>query len=137
MAKYQDQLKRVERYFQRVENLCKGIGDNEGAWIYCDDVYTFFMHCYHLKDYLKNDSEYTRHTNSEIENYILPSPQPSPLKGEGALMEMQCIVSVSDRLISCSVDGLIILQTPVSADKGRYLPSVQIENNLLVVNVNK
>ena len=70
MSKYQDQLKRVERYYKKIEDLPCGVGETEKSWLYCDDIYTFFMHCYHLKDYLKNDPEYTKHTNSEIESYI-------------------------------------------------------------------
>jgi hypothetical protein len=35
-----------------------------------DDVYSFFIHCYHIKDWLKNDSDYNKHSNKEIETYI-------------------------------------------------------------------
>lgn len=28
------------------------------------------MHCYHVKDWLKNDPEYTSHSNSEIEKFV-------------------------------------------------------------------
>lgn len=35
-----------------------------------DDIYAFFQNCYHIKDYLKNDPAYTKHTNSQIESYI-------------------------------------------------------------------
>jgi len=60
MSNYQTQFNRAEKYYSRFS----------ASEAYFDDIYTFFMHCYHIKDYLKHDSGYTSHTNQEIEEYI-------------------------------------------------------------------
>jgi hypothetical protein len=50
--KYLEQYERMRRSYDRFRET---LGDKIPA-DYEDDVYAFFMHCYHLKDWLKNDS---------------------------------------------------------------------------------
>ncbi len=52
--KYLEQWERVKRWYKRIEKIkrsCpKGYTDDDCL----DEVYAFFMNCYHLKDWLKN-----------------------------------------------------------------------------------
>jgi len=67
---YSEQVERAERYFARIGKTAAGTGDlHAGNW-FADDLVTFFMHCYHIKDWLKNDSSYSKHTNGAIEQHI-------------------------------------------------------------------
>ncbi len=70
MTQYQNQFDRVERYYARFKEINDGREHNAHSESYFDDIYAFFMHCYHLKNFLKNDSAYTKYNNSEIENHI-------------------------------------------------------------------
>jgi hypothetical protein len=46
---YLEQLERVRRFFARLSN------ENRDAVEYDDDLWSFFQHCWHFKDWLKND----------------------------------------------------------------------------------
>jgi hypothetical protein len=56
-SKYREQFNRVKRWYERFAEI-----DNETVHIYPSDhyqgeVYAFFLNCYHLKDWIKNDDE--------------------------------------------------------------------------------
>jgi hypothetical protein len=70
MALFEKQLERVRRYYNRFKTINNGRIHSEPSETYLDDIYTFFMHCYHLKDWLKKDPAYIKHTDQEIENYV-------------------------------------------------------------------
>ena len=60
-----EQLQRVNRYYARIESISKGRSDplhyaaNEELIEYeDDDVYSFFVHCYHLVDWIRQDPDY-------------------------------------------------------------------------------
>ena len=74
MSNYQSQINRAKRYYSRFKQINDGREHDSFSETYFDDIYTFFMHCYHIKDYLKNDPGYTTHTNQEIEDYISNTP---------------------------------------------------------------
>lgn len=68
---YEEQVERATRYYERFKRANDGMPRGERAedeWF--DDVYAFFHFCYHIKDYLKNDPAYTKHTAAEIEAYV-------------------------------------------------------------------
>jgi hypothetical protein len=46
---YVEQFRRMERFLGRIEN------DDRGADDYDDDLWSFFQHCWHLKDWVAND----------------------------------------------------------------------------------
>lgn len=54
-----DQLRRVERYLARVERHAAGVSSWGESYPddAQDDVFSFFIHCYALADWLKNDPE--------------------------------------------------------------------------------
>lgn len=53
---YLEQLDRVRRWYNRFKNINDGIVHNQPSEYYQDEVYAFFLNCYHLKDWIKNDS---------------------------------------------------------------------------------
>lgn len=71
---HEEQTGRAERYYRRFERLYMGVEDAADVAHFMDDVYTFFLHCYHIKDWLKNDPDFTAHSASEIENYVSTTP---------------------------------------------------------------
>ena len=50
MARWTEQLERVGRWLRRAEN------QNREREEYEDDLWAFFQNCWHLKDWIKNDS---------------------------------------------------------------------------------
>jgi hypothetical protein len=42
---------------------------------YQDDLYAFFINCYHLKDWVKNDPEISTEVKGDIENFIANSEE--------------------------------------------------------------
>lgn len=52
-TKYLEQWERVKRFYVKIQNLDKG-GANLNDDECLDDVYGFFIHCFHLKDWINN-----------------------------------------------------------------------------------
>jgi hypothetical protein len=53
--KYLEQYERMQRFYDRFRQIKPGLTDKISS-DYEDDVYAFFLHCYHLKDWVKNDT---------------------------------------------------------------------------------
>jgi len=54
-AKYREQYDRMKRWYIRFASLNQGRPHNVPSDNYLEDIYAFFMNCYHLKDWIKND----------------------------------------------------------------------------------
>jgi len=54
---WKDQWERLERFYKRFEDIDKGRIHNMESSNYEDEVYTFFIFCYHLKDWIKQDKK--------------------------------------------------------------------------------
>jgi hypothetical protein len=52
--KYLEQYERMQRSYDRFREINSRLADKVSS-DYEDDVYSFFMHCYHLKDWIRND----------------------------------------------------------------------------------
>ena len=52
--KYLEQYERMQRSYDRFREINSRLADKVSS-DYEDDVFAFFMHCYHLKDWIKND----------------------------------------------------------------------------------
>ena len=65
---YREQLQRLERNYQRFAQIDQGRRHDMGCLNYLDEVYSFFLNCYHLKDWLINDSGFPG--KHDVENYI-------------------------------------------------------------------
>ena len=54
-GKYIEQFERVKRWYGRMIKINQGLQHNLPSDNYQDEVYAFFLNCYHLKDWIKND----------------------------------------------------------------------------------
>jgi hypothetical protein len=69
LHKYQEQFERVKRWYSRFEKIDKGQLHNVPSDYYQDEVYAFFLNCYHLKDWIKNDPS-VGPVAAEVEDFI-------------------------------------------------------------------
>jgi len=65
------QLERAKRYLGRIRKIYSGVFSTSGhsKESYDDDVISFFIHCYHIRDWLIHLEEFNV-TKSEIDLYI-------------------------------------------------------------------
>lgn len=68
-SKYLEQFDRVKRWYQRFVTIDEGRQHNLPSDNYQDEVYAFFVNCYHLKDWIKND-ESVGATAAKVEDFI-------------------------------------------------------------------
>lgn len=67
---YINQYNRVKRWYERfISTSTNKIYDMPTDY-YQDDLYAFFINCYHLKDWIKNDPEIPGKVKNDIENFI-------------------------------------------------------------------
>ena len=71
---YQEQFERVKRWYKRFKEINNGQIHDKPSEFYEDDVYAFFMNCYHLKDWIKKDPAAASVENI-VENYITNNPE--------------------------------------------------------------
>ncbi len=64
-----DQLNRVIRWYRRFQQINEGIQKSASFEGQYDDMLAFFMNCYHLKDWIKNDIS-DDSLNTVVEDYI-------------------------------------------------------------------
>jgi hypothetical protein len=55
LPKYQEQFERMKRSYERFKEINQGKEHNQHSEYCHDDMYSFFLNCYHLKDWIKND----------------------------------------------------------------------------------
>ncbi len=53
--RYLEQYERVKRWYERLRLINKGKEHSLPSDYYQDEVYAFFINCYHLKDWIKSD----------------------------------------------------------------------------------
>jgi hypothetical protein len=63
MSPWQEQYQRVLRWLRRIEQPAEGEIDADE---YGDFLYSFFQNCWHLKDWIKNDSSLPQDMRDEI-----------------------------------------------------------------------
>lgn len=68
MANYIDQMNRVRRFLMRLDDQVRSQAD------YDDDMWSFFQNCWHLKDWIKNDSALPVSFRNSIEGLVSASP---------------------------------------------------------------
>jgi hypothetical protein len=77
MAEFQEQNDRMKRWYDRLLLLQKGRLHNMSTENYLDEIYAFFMNCYHLKNWIRNDGSVPPAVQQTVESHINSSP---PLK---------------------------------------------------------
>lgn len=68
--KYLEQYERVKRYYQRLQEIDQGRIHDRSSDYYDDEFLTFFLHCYHLKDWIKNDESVSPTIRDNVETFI-------------------------------------------------------------------
>lgn len=72
-SKYIEQFERVQRWLNRLEPVAKGEVELESTDTCRDDLFAFFMNCYHLKDWIKNDPT-VPNLKAHVERFINETP---------------------------------------------------------------
>jgi hypothetical protein len=73
LPRYKEQLERVERWYERFERIDTGTAHEKSAEYYHDEVYAFFLNCYHLKDWIKNDTGIAENARNSVESFVAKS----------------------------------------------------------------
>lgn len=71
--RWREQWGRVRRFHGRVRHLASGKPAPVDQQAELDDTYSFFLHCYHLKDWLAHDETFQR-SRDEIEDFVSRTP---------------------------------------------------------------
>lgn len=69
-AAYNEQYDRMRRWYNRFAILDRGRLHDVPSDNYLDEIYAFFMNCYHLKDWIMNDSAVAATIQQAVESYI-------------------------------------------------------------------
>ena len=64
----------MKRWYKRFKEINNGQIHDKPSEFYEDEIYAFFMNCYHLKDWIKKDPAAASVAN-EVENYINNNPE--------------------------------------------------------------
>jgi hypothetical protein len=68
---YREQFERMNRWYDRFAAINEGRVHGMSSENYVDEIYSFFQNCYHLKDWIKNDSGMTTQAPKDrVEGYI-------------------------------------------------------------------
>jgi hypothetical protein len=67
---WREQYDRLKRYYDRFTAIDQGRPHDVASDNYIDDIYAFFQSCYHLKDWIKNDSDVSQSIKDRVEHYI-------------------------------------------------------------------
>ena len=69
LRKYQEQFERLKRWYDRFEKIHQGRLHTLASDYYNDEIYAFFLNCYHLKDWIQNDDT-VKLPKGKIEHFI-------------------------------------------------------------------
>ncbi|MEX2029662.1 MAG: hypothetical protein WD906_01645 [Anaerolineales bacterium] len=72
--KYLQQLDRVRRWHERFREISEGKVHDRPSDFYQDEVYAFFLNCYHLKDWIRIDPAASSLSGS-VEAFITKTPE--------------------------------------------------------------
>ena len=67
---YLEQYRRMMRSYERFGSIDRGQVYDPSAENYADDVFAFFLNCYHLKDWIKNDRGAGLIAHTDVEGFI-------------------------------------------------------------------
>jgi hypothetical protein len=67
---YRVQCDRMKRWYERFEAINQGRLHDTPSENYLDEIYAFFLNCYHLKDWIRYDSTVAAQIQQSVEPYI-------------------------------------------------------------------
>ena len=73
-SNYREQFDRVKRWYDRFSQISQGKPHDKPSDFYQDDVYAFFLNCYHLKDWIRHDPS-AGALSSKVEAFINATPE--------------------------------------------------------------
>ncbi|TAK12016.1 MAG: hypothetical protein EPO32_10130 [Anaerolineae bacterium] len=68
--KWQEQYQRMYRWFERLKETKNGRLHDRDSRYYEDEILAFFMNCYHLKDWIKNDNIVDKQIRDKVDDHI-------------------------------------------------------------------
>jgi len=75
-----EQWERVLRWYARFSRTNEGREHTDASDNYQDEVYAFFQNCFHLKDWIKNDSSVPSDIRDQVEGFMFG---PADDRGKG------------------------------------------------------
>jgi hypothetical protein len=69
-CEYIEQYQRMMRSYTRLAAMDQGQEYDASSQNYDDELFAFFLNCYHLKDWLKNDKAAGRAAQNDVEHFI-------------------------------------------------------------------
>lgn len=69
-SKYLEEFNRVKRWYKRLVETNEGRQHKMPSDNYQDEVHAFFLNCYHLKDWIKNDESVGSAAKDKVEEFI-------------------------------------------------------------------
>ncbi len=70
MPVYREQYDRMLRWHNRFATIAQGRAHDSASDNYVDEIYAFFLNCYHLKDWIKHDPAAPGTAQQAIEGYV-------------------------------------------------------------------
>ncbi len=67
---HEEQYKRVKRWYKRLSDTNAGRTHDLPSDYLVDEIHAFFMACYHLKDWIKNDPAAPHGMSHGVESYV-------------------------------------------------------------------
>jgi len=55
LSRHQEQFKRLDRWYERFKKINNGQNHDKNTELLLDDIYAFFINCFHLIDWIAND----------------------------------------------------------------------------------
>lgn len=70
MPPHLEQYERMLRWYGRFRNLTEGRNHTIASENYVDEIYSFFLNAYHMKDWIKNDPSLQQSVRENAETYV-------------------------------------------------------------------
>src|SRR5580700_4784964 len=70
MHPYREQYERMIRWYDRFKDINQGRLHTVASENYVDEIYAFFLNCYHLKDWIRNDPNAPQAVQQMVEKHI-------------------------------------------------------------------
>jgi hypothetical protein len=70
MPVYREQYDRMARWHNRFAATAQGRAHDLASDNYVDEIYAFFLNCYHLKDWIKHDTAVPGTVQQAVEGYV-------------------------------------------------------------------
>jgi len=70
LRRFEEQFERVKRWYERFQKIDQGKPHRTHLDYYQDDVYAFFLNCYHLRDWIKHDDKLPARARRNVDAFI-------------------------------------------------------------------